>query len=68
MQTLNKKLCCEKVTDEEEAGSPAARSKIIKTIAPIIANPLAVVQEHDKLRYAQTRSRAYLPKVRKFST
>ena len=67
MQTLDKKLCFDKVTEEEAAASLAARSKIIKAITPIIANRLAVVQQRDKLRYAQTRSGAYLPMVRKFS-
>ena len=50
MQTLDKKLCFDKVTEEEAARSLAARSKIIKTITPIIANRLAVVQQRDKLR------------------
>ena len=55
------------MTEEEAARSLTARSKIIRTITPIIANRLAVVQPRDKLRYAQTRSGAYLPMVRKFS-
>ena len=66
MQTLSKKQCLDKVTGEEAAKSLAARSKIIMTITPIIANRLAVVHQRDKLRYVQTRSGAYLPMVRKF--
>ena len=43
MQTLDKKLCFDKVTEEEAAWKLAARSKIIRNITPIIANRLAVV-------------------------
>jgi hypothetical protein len=45
----------------------AKRSVAIKVMVPLIANRLAVAQQRDKLRYACTRSGAYLPLVRKFS-
>ena len=40
---------------------------MIKIITPLIANRLAAVQKRDKLHYAQTRSGANLPIIRKFS-
>ena len=36
-------------------------------MVPLIASRLAVAQQRDKLRYARTRSGAYLPLARKFS-
>ena len=45
----------------------ARRSAMIKAMVPLIASRLAVAQQRDKLRYAQIRSGAYLPLVRKFS-
>jgi hypothetical protein len=43
-----------------------ARSELVKEQTPCVANRLAIAQQRDKLRYAMTRSGAYLPLVRKF--
>ena len=40
---------------------------MIQSMAPLIANRLAVAQQRDKMRYAQIRPGAYLPLIRKFS-
>ena len=52
---------------DEASKELARRSAIIKSMAPLIANRLAIAQQRDKLRYAQIRSGAYLPLIRKFS-
>ena len=44
-----------------------ARMEVVRQQAPCVANRLAIAQQRDKLRYAMTRSGAYMPVVRKFS-
>ena len=43
------------------------RSELVKEHGPCVANRLAIAQQRDKLRYAMTRSGAYMPLVRKFA-
>ena len=52
---------------DEASKELACRNTIIKAIAPLIANRLAVAQLRDKLRYAQIRSGAYLLLICKYS-
>ena len=54
-------------TQDKAAEELLARGGYLERVIPNIANNLAIAQHRDKLRYAQTRSGAYLPQVRKFT-